>query len=106
MKPEVDKKKRKKNTTPHPYKKTGKKEKDKENRRVEYEARAAIWKSYPPETQLTMLDARCAVAERQRARILTAAGAIAWDSDRRVLVYAIREREGSEEREKGSGRNK
>lgn len=66
---EVKKKNNKKNDNPHPLKKTGQAERDKEKRRLQHEARVTRWQMLSPQEQLVLLDSRGVVAKKQRLRI-------------------------------------
>lgn len=62
-------KKRKKNTKPHPLKKTGAQQADRERKRTECEERAATWQALSAEQQISLLDLRGHTALKQRKRI-------------------------------------
>lgn len=63
------KRKGKANTKSHLAKKTGKAERDKEQRRVESDARVAAWQKLSLSQQIESLDLRDFVAKKQRAKI-------------------------------------
>ncbi len=56
-------------TTPHPLRKTGRAAADKDQRRLESDARNEAWRKLTPVQQLANLDLKGFVAKKQRARI-------------------------------------
>lgn len=60
---------RKKNTTPHPVKKTGEKARNQQRKHQENLARIEAWQALSPEEKLKSLDDRGMAAEKQRKRI-------------------------------------
>lgn len=65
----MEKKDRKANTKPHPLKKTGQAERDRERRRQEAFIRQELWSKLTSEQKIAHLDLHGYVATRQRNRI-------------------------------------